>query len=96
MNIKQAYDAVSAGQTVQLRPHGNSMSGKIESGQLITIAPCSASGQGDIVLCKVNGRIFIHLVKSIDHQGRCQIANNHGRVNGWASKVVGKVIKVEP
>jgi hypothetical protein len=74
------------------------MSGKIESGQLCTVEPAdSASLQvGDIVLCKVNGRQFLHLIKA--KQGnRFQIGNNRGRINGWVSQnaVYGKCVRVE-
>src|SRR6516165_9469109 len=85
------------GETVSFRPRGNSMSGKIESGQLCTVAPVDPSTveAGDIVLCKVNGREYLHLVKAI--QGpRFQIGNNRGRINGWvsASAIFGKCIAV--
>ena len=55
------------GETVSFRPRGNSMSGKIESGQLCTVEPVDASliRVGDVVLCKVNGREYLHLVKAI-------------------------------
>ncbi len=74
------------------------MTGKIESGQLCTVAPVVADSLkvGDIVLCKVNGRESIHLIKAI--QGpRFQIGNNRGRINGWvsANAVFGKCVKVE-
>ena len=87
------------GKTVQLRPRGNSMTGLIESGQLCTVEPIedwAALQVGDIVLCKVNGCQYIHLIKAI--QGpRFQIGNNRGRVNGWitASSIFGKCISVE-
>jgi hypothetical protein len=87
-----------AGETVSFRPRGNSMSGKIESGQLCTVAPVKPEtlGVGDIVLCKVNGREYLHLVKAI--QGpRFQIGNNRGRLNGWVSRngIFGKLIAVD-
>ena len=55
------------GDTVQFRPRGNSMRGKIESGQLRTVVPVRAEhlNVGDIVLCKVNGFRFLHLIKAI-------------------------------
>jgi hypothetical protein len=45
------------GETVQFRPQGNSMAGKIESAQLCTVVPTTPAelSVGDIVLCKVNG-----------------------------------------
>src|ERR1700740_2289588 len=75
---------LQAGETVQFRPRGNSMSGKIESGQLCTVAPVEPASLkvGDIVLCKVNGRQYLHLVKAIQGQ-RFQIGNNRGFINGW-------------
>lgn len=87
------------GETVQFRPRGHSMKGKIESGQLCTVEPISdfASLQkGDIVLCKVGGSEYLHLIKAI--QGaRFQIGNNRGRINGWvsANAIFGKCVRIE-
>lgn len=86
------------GETVSFRPRGNSMSGKIESGQLCTVQPVDPGTikAGDIVLCKVNGREYLHLVKAI--QGpRYQIGNNRGRINGWitAKSIYGRCTRVE-
>ena len=55
------------GETVQFRPRGNSMAGKIESGQLCTMVPVRGEhlNVGDIVLCKVNGFQYLHLIKAI-------------------------------
>lgn len=74
------------------------MSGKIESGQLCTVEPVASESLevGDIVLCKVNGSEYLHLVKAI--QGpRFQIANNRGRINGWitSNSIFGRCIRVE-
>ncbi len=90
-----------ASQAVQFRPRGNSMQGRIESGQLCTVEPIEDHGAlraGDIVLCKVNGAEYLHLVKAIGADGRFQIGNNKGRINGWVSKgaVFGKLARVEP
>ncbi len=86
------------GETVQFRPRGGSMRGKIESGQLCTVEPVDPATLevGDIVLCKVNGREYLHLIKAI--QGaRIQIGNNRGRINGWIStnSVFGRCTRVE-
>jgi hypothetical protein len=67
------------GEIVLFRPRGNSMRGKIESGQLCTVEPVDPASLevGDIVLCKVNGREYLHLIKAI--QGaRIQIGNTGG------------------
>jgi hypothetical protein len=93
-------EKLKAGETVSFRPRGNSMVGKIESGQLCTVEPVRDHATlevGDIVLCKVSGAEYIHLVKAIQG-GRYQIGNNRGRINGWVgpNSVFGKCIKVEP
>jgi hypothetical protein len=86
------------GETVQFRPRGHSMRGKIEPGQLCTVEPVDP-GQletGDIVLCKVNGRQYLHLVKAMQGE-RFQIGNNRGRINGWISRngIYGKCTRIE-
>lgn len=74
------------------------MAGKIESGQLCTVEPASGPLKvGDIVLCKVKGREYLHLIKAIQGH-RYQIGNNRGGINGWISRggIYGKCIRVEP
>ena len=87
-----------SGETVSFRPRGHSMSPKIESGQLCTVAPVdpAAVSVGDIVLCKVKGSEFLHLVKAIQGQ-RFQIGNNRGFINGWvgANAIFGRLLRVE-
>ena len=91
-------EKLKAGESVSFRPRGNSMSGKIESGQLCTVQPVDASTLrvGDIVLCKVNGREYLHLIKAIQGE-RFQIGNNRGRINGWvsANAIFGKCLRIE-
>ena len=74
------------------------MQGKVESGQLCTVVPVdpAALKVGDIVLCKVNGKQYLHLMKAIQGK-RFQIGNNRGRINGWvsANSIYGKCTKVE-
>ena len=87
-----------AGETVLFRPRGNSMAGKIESGQLCTVTPVEGSqlAIGDIVLCKVKGHEYLHLVKAIQGE-QFQIGNNKGRINGWVSgkSIYGRCVNVE-
>lgn len=85
------------GKTVQCRPRGNSMTGKVNSGQLCTIVPLDRDPQkGDIVLCKVRGAQYLHLVSAVKPD-QYQISNNHGHVNGWTPRknVFGLLTKVE-
>lgn len=93
--------ALKEGKTVSFRPRGNSMEPKIKSGQLCEVEPIkdySKLSVGDIVLCKVKGNQYLHLVTAVDSQGRFQISNNKGFVNGWISSnaVFGRLIKVSP
>jgi phage repressor protein C with HTH and peptisase S24 domain len=99
MGWASAYiEKLNRGESVSFRPRGNSMAGKIESGQLCTVEPVDTTSLrvGDIVLCKVHGREYIHLVKAIDGQ-RFQIGNNRGRINGWVSggSIFGRCVRVE-
>jgi hypothetical protein len=86
------------GETVSFRPRGNSMTGKIESGQLCTVEPVDPRtlAVGDIVLCKVNGSEYLHLVKAVQGS-RFQIGNNRGRINGWitGNSIFGRCIRIE-
>lgn len=89
---------LKAGETVAFRPRGQSMTGKIESGQLCTVEPVESATLkvGDIVLCKVNGSEYLHLIKAMQGE-RFQIGNNRGRINGWvtAAQIFGKCTRVE-
>lgn len=96
------------GETVQFRPHGNSMTPRIKSGQLVTVAPAQLHGdqaagngllikKGDAVFCKVGGRLMLHLVTAY-RAGQYQISNAKGWVNGWtpAKNIYGVLVGVEP
>ena len=92
---------LKAGETVQFRPRGNSMQGKIESGQLCTVEPLAdhvVLEPGDIVLCKVNGNEYLHLVKSISAGHKTfTIGNNRGHINGTVGRncIYGRCVRVE-
>ena len=69
---------------------------RIRSGQLCTVAPLDDPGAlqvGDVVLCKVKGSQYLHLIKAIQG-GRFQIGNNRGHINGWigAGAIYGRLI----
>jgi hypothetical protein len=72
-------ETLRSGQSVSFRPRGQSMTGRIESGQLCTVIPADPTvlEVGDIVLCKVRGNEYLHIVKAIDGS-RFQIGNNRG------------------
>lgn len=91
---------LKTGESVQFRPRGHSMTGKIESGQLCHVAPIADVASlkvGDIVLCKVKGQEYLHLIKAIQGR-RFQIGNNRGRINGWIGEnaIFGLCVRVEP
>lgn len=94
MSYQNIKERLAAGEPVSLRPTGNSMTPIIRSRQQITISPVDPAevGKGDIVLAKVAGRHYIHLVTAATGD-KVQISNNHGHVNGWTSrtKVFGVV-----
>src|SRR4051812_17207647 len=82
---------------VKFRPHGNSMHPRVKNGELVTVTavdpecqggcvlhfPFSRIQVGDIALCKVGGKHWLHLITAIGSDGRFQISNNKGNVNGW-------------
>ena len=73
-------ERLKRGETVTFRPRGGSMTGRIESGQLCTVAPIADIATlrvDDIVLCRVHGAEYLHLIKAMDN-GRFQIGNNKG------------------
>lgn len=90
-------EKLKQGETVKFRPRGHSMQPKVKSGQLCTVTPVDAADLrvGDIVLCKVRGSEYLHLVKAIQGK-RFQIGNNRGRINGWigANSIFGRLIDV--
>lgn len=91
------FEKLQDGETVSWRPKGNSMTPRVKSGQLVTVEPIedkSTLKKGDIVLCKVKGHKYLHLITAIKGDS-FQISNNHGHVNGWTRAIYGKLIKVE-
>src|SRR5688572_6009293 len=93
-----AIEALRRGETVAVRPRGNSMQPKVNSGDLVTLQPCDPETvkTGDIVLVRVKGNDYLHLVKAKD-RGRFLIGNNRGGINGWVgpNAIYGIAIKVE-
>lgn len=85
----QYIEKLTEGATVQFRPRGHSMKGKVDSGQLVTVEPVDEVSVGDIVLCKVKGSQYLHIVKAIrgaDANRKYLIGNNRGGTNGWIAR----------
>jgi SOS-response transcriptional repressor LexA len=95
---KFAIESLRAGKTVQIRPRGHSMKGKVNDGDLVTVEPCNAEALavGDIVLVRVKGHDYLHLIKAVNN-GRFLIGNNVGGTNGWVGHncIYGKATKIE-
>ena len=93
-----AKEALGRGETVQVRPRGHSMRGKVDDGDLVTLEPCepSALSVGDVVLVRVRGTDYLHLIKAINGD-RFLIGNNRGGTNGWVGShaVYGRAIRIE-
>lgn len=94
-----AIEKLQKGETAQIRPRGHSMKGKVNDGDLVTLEPVDPTKLevGDIVLVKVKGNVFLHLIKA-KNGGRFLIGNNRGGINGWvgAHGIYGKATKIEP
>lgn len=63
----RAITDLQAGAQTSIRPHGGSMRGKVASGSLVTLDPVDLKKLkvGDIVLCRVKGNVYLHLVKAL-------------------------------
>ncbi|MFF0296788.1 S26 family signal peptidase [Kitasatospora sp. NPDC004614] len=99
-----ALDGVAArvadGATVEFRPSGSSMVPLIRSRQSVLVAPVDPTllKVGDIVLARVAGTVYLHLVSALGPaRRRVQISNNRGRVNGWTGhdRVFGICVSVD-
>lgn len=99
---KQGLDAISRlqrGEKVEnYREGGNSMEPRISSRQPVTLEPVdpNALERGDIVLVRVKGHVYTHLVTAVQGR-RVQIGNNRGKINGWTPKhkVYGIVTEID-
>ncbi len=93
-----AIERLQRGETVTIPPRGHSMTGKVDDGDRVTLAPASRRELvvGDIVLVRVHGHVYQHLIKA--RQGeRLLIGNNRGGINGWGGRhaVYGVAVRVE-
>lgn len=97
MSWPRIVSRLENGEDVTINPRGQSMTPRIKSRQSVTISPVGDTPieEGMVVLAKVRGRYYLHLVTVVDGN-RVQISNNHGFVNGWTTldKVFGIVTEV--
>ena len=86
------------GEVCLVQGFGNSMTPILKSGQVCEVSPIndySLLKKGNIVLCKVRGNVYLHLISAIKGN-QFQISNNHKHVNGWILKnnLFGVVTKI--
>ena len=87
------------GEIVKVTGIGNSMTPILKSKQPVICTPVKEDtilNKRDIVLCKVNGHYYLHLIHAIKNDTQFLIGNNHGHMNGWVSKnkIYGKVAEI--
>lgn len=96
--VNKALVHLGRGENAEIRPHGGSMKGRIESGQLVTLAPASfyTVDVGDVVFVKWKGNYLLHLIKE-KNETEILIANNMGKTNGWVSgeAIIAKVVDIK-
>ena len=92
---KYAIEALKNGKTATIKPRGNSMKPKVHDGDEVILEPAVELSVNNIVLVKVRGRHYLHLIKAIDGD-RYLIGNNRGHINGWVgrSAIYGKVTQI--
>ena len=75
---------------------GNSMLPILKSKQKHKLKSCTWEDcqVGDIVFCKVKGRVITHKVWARNEVKGLQIGNNRGYINGWTKTVYGKVTEI--
>jgi hypothetical protein len=91
--VKEALEQLKMYGQCTIYPIGNSMRGKIESGQRVILA--NQSLEGDIVFIRWKGNYLLHLIIEIKGS-QILIGNNLGKVNGWIDKkdILAKTIKI--
>lgn len=99
---KYAIESLREGKVTQVRPRGNSMKGRVNDGDLVTLEACGPDilKIGDVVLVKVRGKDYLHLIKAVKvvtDGVQYLIGNNRGGVNGWVGPhaIYGVVTKIE-
>lgn len=91
-----AIDQLKRNKQVWIKPTGWSMYPMIKSKANVLLEPVKLDdlNVGDAVLCKVKSNIYLHKVVRIS-DGKVQIGNNKGHINGWTRTVYGRMIDQE-
>lgn len=92
-----AKTTLRSGLDVTIKPRGQSMRGRVESGSIVKLTPVTMNEVrvDDVVLVRVKGKDYLHLVKAKDGD-RILIGNNHGIINGWIGPggLYGKAVEI--
>ena len=96
---KATAEHLKNGETCRVTGIGNSMTPILKSRQDVICEPVTESTtlhKRDIVLSKVNGHYYLHLIHAIKNGNQYLIGNNHGHMNGWVNKsnVFGRVVEI--
>jgi signal peptidase I len=98
MNLGAVAARLQNGEQCTFKASGASMEPRIRNGQIVTVEPFprGSTRKGMVVLARVKGRWYLHLVTGV-RKGQVQISNNKGHVNGWTSivNVVGLLAEGE-
>lgn len=93
-----AIEELRAGREATIRPRGHSMEPKVPDGATVTLLPVEpeAIERGDIVLVRLSGKVYLHLVRAVQGR-RFLIGNNKGDTNGWAgpAAIYGLAVEVD-
>ena len=91
-------EELKQGRSVILKARGDSMAPLIRQGDECLVVPLEDDEpkEGDIVFCRVRGRMHLHFDKDVK-DGKFQIGNNKGGINGWVGRmaIFGKLNDTE-
>jgi hypothetical protein len=82
---------------VTFKPRGHSMTPIIKDGATVIASPeIENLKKGNIVLCRVRGKEYLHFITALSSDYRYQIGNAKGKTNGWISihNIFGRVISI--
>lgn len=96
---QETCNHLRGGETCKVTGIGNSMTPILKSRQPVICEPVTDEvtlKKKDIVLCKVRGHHYLHLIHAVKNDKEYLIGNNHGHMNGWISRnqIYGKVVEI--
>lgn len=94
----ESAEKLKSGLVGRLQGFGQSMTPILKNGQEVICEPVKDDTKlkkRDIVLCKVKGHYYLHLIWAIKNNNEYLIGNNRGHPNGWVSRnqIYGKVVE---